>query len=600
MMKTTPFRNVYQLYRYLWRESPFVTLLIVITTITTGFIPGVELWMIGELVDQVHHWFERQNQETFSPVYLSLSLLIAFMFIRYIFREASELLMEYLSERVLGQLQHQIITKGYEMDLSFYDEEESYNQLQRAKFGLENRLSDLYRNTLSIFEHLVTAGTLLITLILGHWILGPLVLLASVPSLWLKVRRSKDHFEFDYKVLTPIRRQLDYYGQVFTDKGFAKEIRLFQLQQHFIKRWKLYKTQHQKNMLRNEILEIKSSAINEIVLNLLLAIISGIIILLILGKKLSLGAFVVMFQAAIRFQQELETSMGIFRDVYENGMFAQNLFHFLEQPIHKPLNGSHPFPQPIQYGIRFEDVWFRYPNNNKWVLQGVSFEVHPGETISFVGENGSGKTTVMKLLLGLYTPQQGCIYIDNIPLLSFDQNTLREHFSAIFQDYTHFQLPLNENISIGNMKFSDNQERIKEVAVRSGVAEFVDDLEKGYETMLGKAFGGTELSGGQWQKIALARSLMRDVDILILDEPTASLDPRAELLVFEKFAELAKHQTTFLVSHRIGTARLSDRIFVLKDGKLLENGTHDQLIDYKGEYAKLFSIQAAWYKEGGR
>ena len=233
------------------------------------------------------------------------------------------------------------------------------------------------------------------------------------------------------------------------------------------------------------------------------------------------------------------------------------------------------------------------------MLSGVSFRVRAGETVSLVGQNGAGKTTLVKLILGLYRPDRGRILFDGVPIDELDDADLRRHCSAIFQDFARFQLTLRESVGVGDVERIDNAAAVAAAAARAGVDEVAAGLKDTYETVLSPAFGGVDLSGGQWQKVALARSLMRDAEVLVLDEPTASLDPRAEMAVFEQFKALAAARTTFLISHRIGTARLADRILVLGEGRLVEEGDHAELLAAGGDYAELFAAQRQWYEPAG-
>ncbi|HXV91574.1 MAG TPA: ATP-binding cassette domain-containing protein, partial [Gemmatimonadales bacterium] len=256
-----------------------------------------------------------------------------------------------------------------------------------------------------------------------------------------------------------------------------------------------------------------------------------------------------------------------------------------------------PLPRPIRRGFVFEDVGFRYPGAEGWAVRNLSFTLHAGETLALVGENGAGKTTLVKLLARLYDPDEGHLLLDGVDLREYDLESLRSNVGVIFQDFVRYDFVLRENIGVSQIEALDDQARIREAARRSLAESVAQRLERGYEQMLGRRFeGGVELSGGEWQKVALGRAYLRDAQVLILDEPTAALDARAEYEVFLRFAELTRGKMAVLISHRFSTVRMADRILVLKDGELVEQGTHDELVTRGGLYAELFSLQAAGYR----
>jgi ATP-binding cassette subfamily B protein len=284
--------------------------------------------------------------------------------------------------------------------------------------------------------------------------------------------------------------------------------------------------------------------------------------------------------------------------LYENSLFLNDLYEFLdlERKIAEP-DQPLPVPAPMQVGITFDHVNFQYPNSPREVLRDVSLEIEPGEVIALVGENGSGKTTLIKLLCRLYEPTSGQIKLDNINLNRFESPQLRQHISIIFQDYVKYNLTARENIRFGNLDIADESESIVEAARRADAHDVIASLPRGYDTVLGKLFeSGEELSIGQWQKVALARAFLRDSQIIVLDEPTSAMDPKAEYEVFLKFRELLNGRSAILISHRLSTVRMADRIYVLDKGSIVESGTHSELMKRAGTYADLFEKQAQHYR----
>lgn len=589
------FRNVLRLTAMLCKEHWLLASAMMAATVVQGLIPVAELAVTGHLVNLMSALLTQGGP--LSPLYVSLLVLVGLMACRNWVSLASDAVQDYLRDRVSGRLQQQIVEKAYSLELAFFENEDAYDQLQRANAGLGFRLVNLLMAASRLFQQTITMIGFIVTLSAVHWGLGLLVFAAAFPSLYLKVKNAQQRYIHDYNTLTPTRRRLSYFSGTLTDKAFAKEVRLFTLNGHLLQRWRQYQNAWKKESLSNVRREIKASLASDIVLNAVFAAAALFLAYRILGGFLSIGLYVMLLQVVTRLQGQVEMILNNLRHIYQDGLFAQNLFDFIDRPIDAVSTGAERFPAALEQGICFEDVWFRYPGREEWVLQGVSFRVKAGQTVSVVGRNGAGKTTLIKLLTGMYKPVRGRILFDGIPLERIREEELRRNVTAIFQDFTQFQLTMRESIGFGNVEHMHDDERIRAAAKRSGADVIAAGLENGYEHLLNKSFGGTELSGGQWQKIALARALMRDAQILVLDEPTASLDPRAEVGVFEQFKELAEGRTTFLISHRIGTARLSDLIVVMKDGRILEQGRHDELVRAGGEYGVLFGLQAQWYTD---
>jgi ATP-binding cassette subfamily B protein len=317
-----------------------------------------------------------------------------------------------------------------------------------------------------------------------------------------------------------------------------------------------------------------------------------------LHGRISLGDLVLYYQAFQRGQGFLKGMLGNLAQLYEESLFLSNLYEFLDlQPTVVEPAIPVPVPRLRQQGIVFDAVNFRYPGSVENVLEDVSLYVNPGEKIALVGENGAGKSTLIKLLCRLYDPIQGAISFDGIALRDFQTSDLRREISVLFQDYSHYNLSACENIWFGNVQLPPDHEKIQIASFRAGADTIIRKLPKGYDSILGKWFDeGEELSGGEWQKIALARAFLREAQIVVLDEPTSSLDAKAEYELFTRFRELAREQTAILISHRFSTVRMADRIYVLDKGCIVEHGSHDELLRYDGMYAELFHTQAQHYR----
>jgi ATP-binding cassette subfamily B protein len=313
---------------------------------------------------------------------------------------------------------------------------------------------------------------------------------------------------------------------------------------------------------------------------------------------ITLGDLVMYFMAFQRGQGFLQEMLSGLAGLYEDNLFLSNLYEFLDlkRKVIEPVHGR-PIPQPMQTGILFSHVSFQYPTGSKKVLEDISLSIQPGEVVALVGENGSGKTTLIKLLCRLYDPTAGTITIDGTDLRQFETAALRRKFSVLFQDYAQYHLTARENIWFGNTALPPDHERVIAAARDSGADDVISALPHGYETILGKLFeDGEELSIGEWQKVALSRAFLRDAQIIVLDEPTSSLDAKAEYAVFQNFRKLASGRTAILISHRFSTVRMADRIYVLKEGRIIEGGTHEELLHCGGTYAHLFETQAQYYR----
>ncbi|XKK19760.1 ABC transporter ATP-binding protein/permease [Bacillus sp. CB102A.1] len=382
------------------------------------------------------------------------------------------------------------------------------------------------------------------------------------------------------------------------EKESAREVRVFNLYPHFIDRWKRKYTENMKISL--SFLKAKSKA--EIFLDGIIAISycssAGIIIWLIKKSAVKIGEFVSIGQAVHSTQNSLHSISTSIALLYEDTLYIHDYFNYIDSFEENESNTKNtiPFPNKLCQGIRFENVSFFYPNSQKEVLKNVSFSIQPGEKIAIVGHNGSGKTSLIKCLLGLYPLTSGNIYFDDVPINKIQLNSLRDNISVIFQDFTKYFFTIEENIAFGNIPERNNKRKIQDVALQSGIHTDITMLPNKYQSYVGRfLYEGEELSGGQWQKVAIARALFKNSPIMILDEPTAALDPISEREIFDKFKQLTTGRTTLLISHKMSAAKLADKIIVLDNGNLVEFGTHEQLLLQKGKYHKLYTTQAEFY-----
>jgi ATP-binding cassette subfamily B protein len=501
-----------------------------------------------------------------------------------------------LGDQFANAISIQLMEHAATLDLDQFEDATFYDKLERARQQTVGR-TVLLSQVMGQVQDTVTMGFLGVGLVaFNPWLIG-LLILAVVPAFL-----GENYFnEKSYSLTrgwTPERRELDYLRYVGASDETAKEVKIFGLSAFLTDRYRILS---QKYYLANQALAIKRSAWGSLFATIgsagYYAAYAYIIWQTVQGT-LSLGDLTFMAGSFRQLRSLLEGILGRFSSVSQGALYLRDLFDFFEiQPsIHSPVT-SRPFPNPIRQGFVFENVGFKYRNSEKWANRHLNFTLQAGEKLALVGENGAGKTTLVKLLARLYDPTEGRILLDGYDLREYDLNELRQGIGVIFQDFVRFQMSASNNIAVGKIGEKENVHRIEHAARQSLADTVIEKLPDRYEQVLGRRFAkGVELSGGEWQKVALGRAYMRDAQLLILDEPTAALDARAEYEVFQRFADLTKGKSAVLISHRFSTVRMADRILVLENGRLLEIGSHEELLVRNGRYAELFRLQARGYQ----
>jgi ATP-binding cassette subfamily B protein len=502
------------------------------------------------------------------------------------------LLGDLFSNRISVRLMRHAAT----LDLAQFEDPETYDHLERARRQTVNRIG-LLALLLTTTQDLITlvslAGVLLVQL---PWLL--LLLVVAVVPAFL----GEAHFAaLGYSLLfswTPERRLLDYLRYMGASDESAKEVKLFGLSGFLVDRYARLSHQFYE---ANKRLAVRRNVVSTVLVSLgtigYYAAYAVIIYLTVMGR-FTIGALTFLAGSFRQSRDLIQRILLSLSQIYEQSLYLRDLFGFFEvRPRVLSRPGARPVPVPIMRGFEFHDVGFRYPGSDRWAVRHLTFTIGPAERVALVGENGAGKTTLVKLLARLYDPDEGRILLDGVDLRDYDLESLWKNVGVIFQDFVRYDFVLRENIGVSQIEALPDEARIREAARRSLAESVAQRLEKGYEQMLGRRFeGGVELSGGEWQKVALGRAYLREAQVLILDEPTAALDARAEYEVFLRFAELTKGKMAVLISHRFSTVRMADRILVLKDGELVEQGTHAELVGRGGLYAELFGLQAAGYR----
>ena len=501
-----------------------------------------------------------------------------------------------LGDRFANYTSIRIMEHAASLDLDQFEDTTFYDKLERARQQTTGR-TVLLSQVLGQVQDLISMGFLAVGLMAFNPWLILLLLIAVVPA-FLGESYFNDRSYALTRAQTAERRELDYLRYLGASDETAKEVKLFGLSGFLIGRFRSLSDKFYRD---GRALAIRRSGWGTF-FSLLGSVgyysAYVVIILRAVHGRLSIGDLTFLAGSFRQLRSLLEGILTRFTSVSQGAIYLQDLFEFFEiRPRIIRVAQPRPFPRPIKEGFRFEDVGFRYLHSERWANRHLSFTLHPGEKLALVGENGAGKTTLIKLLARLYDPTEGRILLDGVDLREYDPDDLRREVGVIFQDYLRYQMTVAQNIAVGNIEKQDDRGLIEAAAQRSLADVLTERLPGGYDQELGRRFRqGVELSGGEWQKIALARAYMRDAQLLILDEPTAALDARAEYEVFQRFAELTRGRTAVLISHRFSTVRMADRILVLEKGELLEIGSHEELLAHDGRYAELFHLQAQGYR----
>ena len=598
-------RYLPRLLRLVWQTGPAYVVGILILRVARAGIPLVVLWIGKLIVDDVVTSIGVAKSGG-AVDWHHLAILVAAELATAVVGEGlargSSLLESLQGDLFANRTSVELMRHAATLDLEQFEDAETYDRLERARRQTVGRIG-LFTLLLSTVQDLITLITLAAALIVYvPWLLV-LLAIAVIPAML-----GETHYAaLGYSLLfswTPERRLLDYLRYIGASDVSAKELKLFGLSGFLVDRYDRLATEFYE---ANRDLAIRRSLVSS-----LLAIVGtlgyyaayGVIIYLtVIGYHSRGGVFTigVLTFLAGSFRQSRDLIQRILLSLaqtWEQALYLEDLFSFLElQPAISSRPGARPIPSPIRQGFVFENVGFQYPGGERWAVRGLSFTLEPGERLALVGENGAGKTTLAKLLVRLYDPTEGRILLDGIDLREYDVDSLRRNVGVIFQDFVRYDFTLTENIAVGDIARREEEPAIRGAAERSLADSVAQRLPGTYAQMLGRRFeGGVDLSGGEWQKVALARAYLREAQLLILDEPTAALDARAEYQVFLRFSELTQGKMAVLISHRFSTVRMADRILVLRGGELEEQGTHEELVARGGLYAELFQLQAAGYR----
>jgi len=587
-----------QALRLVWQANRVATVGLGFLTLGGALLPATQAWVGKLIVDGVVASIQKGNDpDQVRTVFYYLILELILFLLSTGINHSRRLIQQLIQLQLANQIRSEIIRKALTLDLAFFEHPDFYDRLQNARREGGYKPVELINDTFQIVQSMITLISFAALMLrFSPWLV--LILLAtSIPAFIAETRFSEQGF----RLLTrraPETRQINYLSRLLTEDTAAKEIKLFNLGSTLLKR---YKTLFDKFFQ-----EDKSLAVRRALVGFSLGLVATLgfygsyawIVWRTVQGMISLGDMTLYLSIFRQGQSTFQSILAGVGNIYENNLFMAHYFEFLElKPQMQVATPAEKLPASLTRGIEFRGVGFRYPESDEWVLRGIDLKILPGEKIALVGHNGAGKTTLIKLLSRLYDPTEGTILIDGTDIRELDPLDLRQKIGVIFQDFVRYHLPVSENIGFGQIEAADRMDKIVDSARKSGADAMIENLPQGYQTMLGRWFhGGHELSLGQWQRVALARAFMRDAEILVLDEPTASLDAQTEYEIFQHFKELTDGKMAILISHRFSTVRMADRIVVIEGGRVAENGSHEELLRREGIYARLFSMQAEGYR----
>ncbi len=599
-------RNLPPFLKLVWQTSPGISSAQLSLRLARALIPVAALYVGAKIIDEVvrltqspspgasfAQWFE-------SGMLAHIAFLLAMEFALGVASDllgrGISLLDSLLAEKISTATSVRLMEHAASLDLEDFEDSEFQDRLERARMQAAGR-TGLMSQLFGQAQDVVTIASFAAGLfVYAPWLIA-LLAVALVPAFIGEAHFNAQTYWLNYR-RAPERRELDYVRQVAASAESAKEVKIFGLNRFLIERYVELAVSFFRANRRIAVRRAAWGSILTAVSTIAYYFAYAYIVWRTLQGEFSIGSLTFLAGSFLRLRGLLEQLLSGFSSVAGQALYLDDLFSFFEikAEIVSPAN-PRPFPSPIREGFAFDDVGFRYPGAERWAVRGLSFHLRAGEVLALVGENGAGKTTLVKLLARLYDPDEGRILLDGHDLKEYDLFELRRNIGVIFQDFVRFHLSAADNIAIGSIEARSNRDRIVRAAQRSLADEVIAKLPQGYEQLIGRRFKtGVDLSGGEWQKIAIARAYMRDAQVLILDEPTAALDARAEFEVFQRFKELSSGKTAVLISHRFSSVRMADRIVVLGDGRVEAMGTHEELLAQGGRYAELFELQAAGYR----
>src|SRR5882762_1344090 len=588
-------RNVPPVLRIVWQAGPLVVSLGLFFRLISSLVPLAALWVTKLVIDRIVHAL--YTHEPMPRVFWRLvAAEFAIAIVGSILARTIDYLDALLADKYTRHISIRVMEHAANLDLTAYEDPVFYDRLERARVQATDRLG-MIQSIGRLVQQVITGASLSVSILLFSPWLWVLLIVGILPAFL-----GESHFAFlgyakNFRQ-TPIRRELDYLRVLGGSREGAKELKLFGLKKFLVERF----TRLSDQIYRENV----DLARRRLIAGSFLSMIGTAgyysayvyVIWRTVSGSLSIGTLIFLTGAIVQASNNIQLVFSTMSSIADQALFLTDLLAFFRmEPTIRSKPNPLRTPRPILHGFEFRNVSFRYPGATRLVLSNLDFHLRAGERVALIGENGGGKTTLVKLMTRLYDPVEGQILLDGVDLREYDVEDLYREIGVIFQDFMRYEMMARENIAVGRIEEKDNLPLLKAAAEKSLAGAVIDRLPGSYEQMLGRRFdGGVDLSGGEWQKVALARAYLRDAQVLILDEPTAALDARSEYEVFQRFAELTMGKMALFISHRFSTVRMADRIVVLENGRIAEDGNHDELTHLGGRYAEMFELQAASYR----
>lgn len=595
------FCRLLYIFKLVWESGPWILFVLLFLSLLEGVLPLVGAYITKEVVNSLQEVLVGTLSD-FKPVIYLLVFFFIYKILNTAVTRVNTMVTRIAGELVVNHIKIMIMEKSKEVDLASFDMPEFYEKLENANREAGNRPVSILSSTFNIVSTIVSIISYIIVLSVISPLATVAIIIISIPSAIINFIYRKKTFNY-MRRKSKERRQMSYYSDLMVNKDLVKEVRIFGLSDLFIGKFKA--------VFKKYFAGIKALILGEglwyIGLTVVASVVNALFFVFIAYKvftgEIMIGDYTFYTSALTSIASGVSSLITITATIYEGTLFINNMISFMdEKPSIVPI-----LPEPIKinagapHTFEFKDVSFRYPGTERYVLKNINLKFREGETVVLVGLNGAGKTTLIKLLTRLYDPTEGTIFLDGHDIREYDLRSLYDMYGIIFQDFGKYAVSVKENIAFGEIGKDANDENVTDAANKTGADDFIERLPKGYDTPLMRIFedDGIELSIGQWQKLAIARAFYSDSDVLILDEPTASLDPMAEQEIFNQFDELRRDKTTIFVSHRLSSATVASKIVVLEYGEVIEEGTHKELMQKGGRYFELFTTQAKRYIDGG-
>ena len=594
-------KNVFRIdraFRFVWRASPGWTVLNTFLAILQGLLPLLSLYLIKLIVDTITSAVQSDYSEVvFREIVFLVALATGAALVQAAFSRLTAYATEAQSVTVTDYVYDVMHKKSVSLDLAYYENPQYFDTLHRAQQEGPYRPTRIVSGLNQVGQSFVVLAGMVGLLFTFHWSAAILLFVSTLPGLWVQLLFARKNYCWQ-KEVTPLERRASYYSEILTGDMFAKEIRLFGLGSFFSTGFNLLRRKIRKERLS---LARHRSIADFFSQGFALFILMGCFLYIgdqTLKGVITIGAMVMYFQAFQRGLTSLKNLLQYLAWLYEDNLFVAHFFTFLDID-NSIVDTKNPvsLPRGNRASITFNNVSFKYPGVREDVLKGVSFEIHPGEVIALVGANGAGKSTIVKLLCRLYDPKDGEIYFDQINYKQLSAKDLRKRISAVFQDFVQYSLSVRNNIKLGDIDSDRSSKELESAAAKAGIEDVILKLPNGYETILGKQFAkGEELSYGEWQRLVVARAFYKDASLVILDEPSSSLDIDSEFELFQNFKHLISGKSALIISHRFSTVKIADRVLVLEKGKIVETGSHNELMRIRGRYFEMYTKQTKWFE----